>query len=181
MDIHKPVDQLASGVQDTTKSFASGVQDTTKSFTSGAKPLYAEKIAEPLSKFRDDPSLNPVDKAQRATEATKNVMSKAFDPSRGPHSAQAQKLVLAKGLFDVFLSLSLIFAPGLFWDGILTKAISYATGLVSASCSMEDGEKLMKNVVDSDELGDGLECGIRAVGFDHGMWICWDLCGRVDV
>ncbi|KAF8995045.1 hypothetical protein BDQ17DRAFT_1330798 [Cyathus striatus] len=45
------------------------------------------------------------------------------------HSESARKIVLVKGLFDVFLSLSLIFAPALLYDGPIPLIISRKTGL----------------------------------------------------
>lgn len=107
--IHDPLDRLSN--------------------TNFAKPL--DTIAEPLKKFTDDPVQNPVEKTKRAAAATQNVIQSTFDPTYKPHSVTAQKIVLAKGFFDVFLSLSLVFFPSLLYDGPVPKALSYVTPLVS--------------------------------------------------
>ncbi|KAJ3508723.1 hypothetical protein NMY22_g16522 [Coprinellus aureogranulatus] len=92
-----------------------------------AKPL--GDFAEPLKKFSEE----PVEKTKRAAVATQNVVQSTFDPTYKPHSVAAQKIVLAKGFFDVFLSLSLIFFPSLLYDGPIPKALSFVTGLSKAS------------------------------------------------
>lgn len=92
-----------------------------------AKPL--GDLAEPIKKFADDP-FNPVENTKRTAAATQKVVQSTFDPTYKPHSVAAQKIVLAKGFFDVFLSLSLIFFPSLLYDGPIPKAISSLTGLV---------------------------------------------------
>ncbi|TEB25404.1 hypothetical protein FA13DRAFT_1637444 [Coprinellus micaceus] len=99
--------------------------------TNFAKPL--DTIAEPLKKFTDDPIQNPVEKTKRAAAATQNVTQSTFDPTYKPHSVTAQKIVLAKGFFDVFLSLSLVFFPSLLYDGPVPKALSYVTPLSQAN------------------------------------------------
>ncbi|KAJ3519717.1 hypothetical protein NMY22_g13074 [Coprinellus aureogranulatus] len=92
-----------------------------------AKPL--GDLAEPLKKFSEE----PMEKTKRAAVATQNVVQSTFDPTYNPHSVAAQKIVLAKGFFDVFLSLSLIFFPSLLYDGPIPKALSFVTGLSKAS------------------------------------------------
>lgn len=94
---------------------------------------HLDNIAEPLKSFADGPITKPVESVSRVSNSTAKVVENHLDPRTGPHSAAAQKIVLAKGIFDVFLSLSLIFFPSLLYDGPIPKALSFVTGLSKAN------------------------------------------------
>jgi len=76
---------------------------------------------------------DPVRTAKLTVEAAKNVVAARADPQHGPHSAKAQRIVMMKGVFDIFLSLSLILFPGLLYDGPIPRFISKITPLTQPS------------------------------------------------
>jgi hypothetical protein len=49
---------------------------------------------------------------------------------------RARRIVLAKGVFDFFLALSIVFVPKLAYDGVIAAVVSKYTGLVSSSISL---------------------------------------------
>ncbi|TFK34356.1 hypothetical protein BDQ12DRAFT_763620 [Crucibulum laeve] len=56
-----------------------------------------------------------------------------------PQTEKARRIVMAKGIFDVFLSLSLIFFPSLLYDGPVPATISQVTGLPKPSWEADPG------------------------------------------
>jgi len=66
---------------------------------------------------------------ERTAYATKNVFQRTTDPNNPPHSVAAQRIVFMKGVFDVFLSLSLIFFPSFVFDGYVPTIVSGLTTL----------------------------------------------------
>jgi hypothetical protein len=109
------------------------VDDTLSNVSVEGSIKKVSEVAQQVGDNFKDPLNNPVRVAQRTAEATRNVVSSRTDGRS--HSVEAQKLVMAKGIFDVFLSLSLVFFPSLLYDGPLTKAISAVTTLVCACVS----------------------------------------------
>jgi hypothetical protein len=95
------------------------------------------QVAQQVGDNLNDPLNNPVRVAQRTAEATRNVVSSRTNGRS--HSVEAQKLVMVKGIFDVFLSLSLVFFPSLLYDGPLTKAVSAVTTLPTPSWELDTG------------------------------------------
>ncbi|KAF8972044.1 hypothetical protein BDZ97DRAFT_2054202 [Flammula alnicola] len=59
------------------------------------------------------------------------------DHSAQHHSTAARKIVLANGVFNVLLALSIMFFPILFYDGPLASTISKVTGLHTPSWSKD--------------------------------------------
>ncbi|KAF9038030.1 hypothetical protein BJ165DRAFT_1531925 [Panaeolus papilionaceus] len=86
---------------------------------------FAQHVDERLTDRVD----NPLRSTEQTVEATKNVISDHSSQRGGPHSRKAQKVVFAKGLFDVGLSLSLLFFPSLLYDGLLATVVSKLTAL----------------------------------------------------
>ncbi|PPR00379.1 hypothetical protein CVT24_004441 [Panaeolus cyanescens] len=94
---------------------------------------FAQHVDEKLS----DPVGNPIRSAQRTVEATKKVIGQQSSQMGGPNSRKAQRVVFAKGVFDVVLSLSLVFVPWLLYDGWISRMVSKATMLPLADSRSE--------------------------------------------
>lgn len=58
-------------------------------------------------------------------------ISSIVERNTNSRSERARRIVLAKGIFDILLSLSVVFAPMLIYDGPLQAIVSKLTGLVS--------------------------------------------------
>ncbi len=58
-------------------------------------------------------------------------ISSIVQSNKNGGTERARRIVLAKGLFDILLSLSIMFAPMVTYDGPLQALVSKLTGLVS--------------------------------------------------
>ncbi|EAU87336.2 hypothetical protein CC1G_02095 [Coprinopsis cinerea okayama7 len=97
----------------------------------------AQKVASNIN----DPVHNPIRTTQRTLEASRNIFAQRTDPSRSGsgHSSKAQRIVFIKGVFDLFLAASLVWMPGLLYDGPISGFVSAVTTLPKPNWEMDTG------------------------------------------
>ena len=65
-----------------------------------------------------------------------NPYARALDAAVLQHSSHARKVVFVKGVFDIFLAISVMFFPTFAYSGPVGALVAKMTGLVSTPISM---------------------------------------------